>query len=159
MVVTNVLPRSPLWSLCLTTYRHSPPVLCPQGDSTAQRITRICMVKSVSRPSYCTGSLLLWLKTLRFLKIFLQNVKYDLTSQIISQPQMHVSDNKPKFSKHHSQTKWWWNVFLAIYKCIFYSYSWIGYRNSHTYYLHIYHGHIMTSPVPALSRASLVDPA
>ena len=27
MVVTNVLPQSPLWSLCLTTYRHSPPVL------------------------------------------------------------------------------------------------------------------------------------
>ena len=25
MVVTNVLPRSPMWSLCLTTYRHSPP--------------------------------------------------------------------------------------------------------------------------------------
>ena len=29
-----------------------------KGDSTAQCITRICMVKSVSRPSYCTGFLM-----------------------------------------------------------------------------------------------------
>ena len=29
-----------------------------KGDRTAQCITRICMVKSASRPSYCTGSLL-----------------------------------------------------------------------------------------------------